>query len=197
MDTRSQTQELIGRETEQAALLAALERARGGQGQLLLLGGEAGIGKTRLVDSTLLALDSPALRGPSREARLTAPYAPLATALRAHLAAVPGALDHLPGREHLALLLPELGLSLPQGGGTPAAFQEALLGALTGLTTAGPCVLVLEDLHWADHATLALLPALADTLATVPLLVIGTYRREDLPRLHPLRRVRQELRRAG
>uniref|UniRef100_UPI002869820B helix-turn-helix transcriptional regulator n=1 Tax=Deinococcus sp. TaxID=47478 RepID=UPI002869820B len=43
----------------------------------------------------------------------------------------------------------------------------------------------------------ALLPALADTLATVPLLVIGTYRREDLPRLHPLRRVRQELRRAG
>ncbi|MFC4454693.1 ATP-binding protein [Deinococcus sonorensis] len=197
MDTRSRPPVLIGREPEQALLRAALERARGRQGQLLLIVGEAGIGKTRLVDATVRDLAVPALHGPSREGRLTAPYAPFADALRSYLAAAPGALDHLLGREQLALLLPELGLSLPEGGGTPTAFQEALLGALTSLTSAWPAVLVLEDLHWADHATLDLLPALADRLDKLPLLVIGTYRREDLPRLHPLRRVRQELRRAG
>ncbi len=197
MHARSRIPSLVGREPEQAILVAALEQARAGRGQLLLIAGEAGIGKTQLVDTTVLEWTLPVRRGPSREARLTAPYAPLAAALRAHLAAEPGAFDHLPGREHLALLLPELGLSLPDGGGTATAFQDALLAALACLTAVEPCVLVLEDLHWADHATLNLLPALANLLVCLPLLVIGTYRREDLPRQHALRRVRQELRRAG
>ncbi len=187
--------ELIGRAPEQAAIRAALARARAGSGGLLLVAGEAGIGKTRLVDATLHAAGVRALRGPSRDTRAATPYAPLAIVLRAHLADAPGALDGDPLRAHLALLLPELGLSLPEHS-TAALLHEALRAALVGVARAAP-VVVLEDLHWADHATLEFLPPLADALTSVPLLVLGTYRREDLPRAHPLRRTRLELQRGG
>lgn len=188
---------LVGRSREQAALREVAERARGGQGGLVLVSGEAGIGKTRLVDSFLLAEGLPVLRGPSRDTRLAAPFSPIAAVLRAGLAASPGALDHLPLRGYLAPLLPELGPAPSQDGNSPAALHEAIRGALRALMESGPTALVLEDLQWADHATLDLLPALVGGLADRPVLVVGTFRSEELPRAHPLRRARQELRRAG
>ena len=61
----------------------------------------------------------------------------------------------------------------------------------------GPLAVILDDLHWADAATIELLSALAAAQEGEPLLVVGTYRSDELPRGHPLRRVRTELRRAG
>ena len=61
----------------------------------------------------------------------------------------------------------------------------------------GPRVVLLDDLHWSDEATLELIPELAGAIADLPLLVVGSYRSDGLPRDHLLRRVRHELRRAG
>ncbi|GGR33428.1 ATP-binding protein [Deinococcus ruber] len=189
-------QALIGRSQEQAALLQALDRAGRGHGGVLLVVGEAGIGKTRLVESVLSGQRVPVLRAPSRETQLASPYAPLSALLRAQVSRSPASFDHLPFREQLLPLLPELRLHVPHGGSTPAGFLDAVCGAVRCLTDDGPVVLLLEDLQWADHATLDLLPSLAEWLADRPALLIGTYRREEMPRGHRLRHARQALKRA-
>ncbi|UQN08681.1 helix-turn-helix transcriptional regulator [Deinococcus sp. QL22] len=203
---------LIGRVPEQAALAHAVRRCREGRGGVLLISGEAGIGKTQLLETVLLAERLPALRGSSRQTRTAAPFSPIAALLRAGMALVPGVLDQLPLREHLALLLPELGATLSgnpppvspalaskgaKAQTTPLALQQAVRSALEALMQAGPLALVLEDLQWADHATLQLLPLVAEWLTDSPALLIGTFRTEELPRAHPLRRARLELRRTG
>ncbi|MFB9991040.1 AAA family ATPase [Deinococcus oregonensis] len=207
---------LIGRAQEQAALAHAVRRAREGQGGVLLISGEAGIGKTQLLETVVRAEGLPALRGSSRQTPTAAPFSPLVALLRAGMALAPGVPDHLPLAGHLALLLPELG---PQPGSesgaalhggqqlerrkaepqtTPLALQQALHSALEALTqAAGPLALVLENLQWADHATLEVLPLIAEWLADRSALIVGTFRNEELPRAHPLRRARLELRRTG
>src|SRR5215475_13123290 len=97
---------LIGRERESAWLREALDAARAGRGSLVLIAGEAGVGKTRLVEEVA---DVPLLRGAGTPAA-TPPYGPVVAALRWHLRTNPGALGTSgPLRGHLALLLPELG----------------------------------------------------------------------------------------
>ena len=117
---------LIGRSREQAALRNAVVRAREGRGGIVLIAGEAGIGKTRLVDAILRAEELPTLRGPSRDTRAAAPFSPIAAALRAGLSRSPGILEHVPLGEHLALLLPELGPALPTSENSPAALHQAI-----------------------------------------------------------------------
>ena len=68
---------------------------------------------------------------------------------------------------------------------------------LTDVARHGPALVILDDLQWADEATLELLPALAEPLAELPVLVLAAYRSDGLPRDHLLRRARHELRRAG
>jgi DNA-binding CsgD family transcriptional regulator len=192
---------LIGRSQEQAALRQALSRvcgsqSTGRQGGVLLIAGEAGIGKTQMLEHVLGTERLRVLRGPSREARSAAPYSPIAAVLRVHLASAP---DLLLGAPLTSLL----GLDALDGHDFSAepvsqtSFLEALRLTFGSLAEGGPAAVLLEDLQWADHATLDLLPTLADWLADSPVLIVGTYRQEELPRLHPLRRIRQELRRAG
>lgn len=198
---------LIGRAQEQMALAHAVRRTRGGQGSVLLISGEAGIGKTHLLETVLLAENLPLLRGSSQQMRTAAPFSPIAALLRAGLALAPGVFDHVPQAQPLALLLPELGAGLPskqttdsqraEHQTTPLVLQQAIRSALEALTQAGPVAFVLEDLQWADHATLEVLPLLADWLADRPALLVGTFRNEELSRAHPLRRARLELRRTG
>ena len=183
---------LVGREAELERLEAALERARAGAGGIVLLAGEAGVGKSRL--SAALAQDAgvPVLRGAAAQGR-TAPYGPLVAALRALLHARPGGLDACgPLRPHLARLLPELGAAAAET--DRATLFEALRCALA---SAGPALVLLDDLHWSDEATLEVLAALAEPLADMPLLVVAAYRSDGLPRMHGLRRLRNDLRRAG
>ena len=106
--------------------------------------------------------------------------------------------DHIAGAPlgpRLAPLLPELGAAAPDVDGV--APDEALVQALTTLARRHPTCLFLDDLHWADDATLELLPALARRLGDVPLLVVGAFRSDELPRGHAVRRLRSELRRSG
>src|SRR5262245_50632546 len=97
---------LVGREEERRRLLQAADRARAGEGSIVLVSGEAGVGKTSLVESVAAESGALVLRGAARHGGET-PYGPVAAALRSHLRTAPDALgDAGPLREHLALILP-------------------------------------------------------------------------------------------
>ena len=176
---------LIGRETELAWLEEAVADALAGRGALVLLAGEAGVGKTRLAEEVAAAGDALALRGAASPAAAL-PYGPMLGALRGHLRSAPGALTSCgPLQGHLALLLPELGPSVAES--DRATLFEALRCALATIAAGSPAVILLDDLQWSDDATLELLGALADPLRELPILVVGAYRSDEVPRAHPLR----------
>src|SRR3954470_5426027 len=185
---------LVGRATELARLTAALERAGEGSGSILLLCGEAGIGKSRLAEEATAASRA-ILRGAAAEGSAI-PYGPIVDALRSRLRDEAQALaDCGPLLPHLALLLPELGE--PAAETDRATIFEALRCALAHLAAEQPLTVFLDDLHWSDETTLELLAALADPLQQMPVLVIAAYRSDGLPRGHRLRWLRNELRRSG
>jgi DNA-binding CsgD family transcriptional regulator len=185
---------LIGRETELAWLEEAVGDALEGRGALVLLAGEAGVGKTRLAEEVAAASDALTLRGAASPSAAL-PYGPMLGALRGHLRGAPGALTSCgPLQGHLALLLPELGPSVAES--DRATLFEALRCALATIAAGSPAVILLDDLQWSDDATLELLGALADPLRELPILVVGAYRSDEVPRAHPLRALRNELRRA-
>jgi DNA-binding NarL/FixJ family response regulator len=192
MGTRTQ---LVGREAESALLAAALERARDGAGTLLLLSGDAGVGKTRLTEEAAHGSAALVLRGAATNS-VTPPYGPIVAALRSYLRAEPeGLADCGPLRSHLALLLPELGE--PAAESDRSTIFEAVRCAFAHLAEARPTLIVLDDLQWSDQATLELLAALASPIGEMPLVVIAAYRSDGLPRDHTLRWLRNELRRGG
>jgi predicted ATPase len=185
---------LIGRETELAWLDEAVGDALEGRGALVLLAGEAGVGKTRLAEEVAAASDALTLRGTASPSAAL-PHGPMLGALRGHLRGAPGALASCgPLQGHLALLLPELGPAVAES--DRATLFEALRCALATIAAGSPVVLLLDDLQWSDDATLEMLGALADPLRELPILVVGAYRSDEVPRTHPLRSLRNELRRA-
>ena len=185
---------LIGRDAVLSDLVERGRRAATGEGGLVLLAGEAGVGKTRLAAAALERLGMPVLAGAGVEGG-TAPYSPLVDVLRAFLRFRPGGLDDLgPHRAHLALLLPELGDAGADG--DRFAVAAAVREAFAALGRAEAVAVLFDDLQWADDATLDALPALAATATESPLLVVGAYRSDEVPRGHALRRARTALRRA-
>jgi predicted ATPase len=186
---------LIGREREQAELCAALEAAANGRGGLLLVSGEAGVGKTRLVEETAATSGLLTLAAAARQ-QARVPYGQVVEVLRSFLRAVPSGLRNGgPASVHLALLLPELDRD-PRPVDRATLF-EAIRCAFVALGRRAPTVVFFDDLHWADDTTLELLPPLAACLDDEPVVIVGAYRSDEIPRGHPLRRMRTELRRAG
>jgi DNA-binding NarL/FixJ family response regulator len=185
---------LVGRATELASLEEAVRQAEAGSGSILLLSGEAGIGKSRLAAEAAEA-SGLVLRGAATDGS-TIPYGPIVAALRSRLREEPEALagcgSLLP---HLALLLPELGAPAADSG--RATIFEAVRCALAHLGAEEPVTVVLDDLQWSDETTLELLAALAEPLEGMPVAVIAAYRSDGLPRDHRLRWLRNELRRGG
>jgi DNA-binding SARP family transcriptional activator len=185
---RGSTTPYVGRADELVRLEQAIARAAAGATQIALLGGEPGIGKTRLAGTAALHAHAAGFAvgwGGSSEG-LRAPYGPWITAL-SHLA------EHAPeaalapalvkyGR-HLARLLPAL---VPPGDGPagPESDPEteryllftAVVGLLEALSSSAPLALVLDDLHWADAPSLTLLQHVATATGHLPLLLLVTYR---------------------
>jgi DNA-binding CsgD family transcriptional regulator len=184
---------LIGRDEERARLGELLDQAIAGDGALVLVAGEAGVGKTRLLEELDSSTRVPVLRGAA--SRDTTPaYGPVVAALRFYLRAMPDGLEDCgPLGEHLRFLLPELGKP-PQEVDT-GTLREAIRCALVAVARENGALMILDDLHWSDAATLELLSELAGALADVPILIVGAYRSDELAREHPLRRTRTELRR--
>ncbi|WP_019588206.1 ATP-binding protein [Deinococcus apachensis] len=193
---------LVGREAELGALKDAWRRVRSGPGQTLLLGGEAGVGKTRLARELALQAEAEGTlvlvgRTTSPETR---PHQALADALGTAaplLLDLPGAEDWLPA---LATLIPAIRVRHPGLPELPTLPPErererlaaAVAGALAALGQARPVLLVLEDLHWASEASLGLVEFLARA-APARTLLLATHR-DDLAPGHPLRALRQRLR---
>jgi class 3 adenylate cyclase/tetratricopeptide (TPR) repeat protein len=199
----------IGREAEMERLRAGVDAVLGGQGRLVMLVGEPGIGKTRLseeigVYARLRGLQ--VLRGNCHETEAGLPYLPFVEALRDYVLGKPedelrselgeGASDVAKLVSEIRQRLPDLPESRPaEGEQERYRLFESVVGFLLGAARANPLLLVLDDLHWADRPTLLLLQHLVRRLASSRLLVIGTYRDIELDRKHPLSSVLAELRR--
>ena len=191
----------VGRQAETSALDQALARASAGEPQLLVAGGEAGVGKTRLVEEFLaVARASGAVTAVGGCIEIGAeglPFAPVSTVLRSlHRELGEALTDSAAGQEgELARLLPELGEPTRE-------FRDedgrARLFELTGrllesLAQERLLVLVIEDLHWADRSTRELLAYLFRSLHRARLVLVATYRSDDIHRRHPLRPFLAEL----
>ncbi|MEW1692302.1 AAA family ATPase [Streptomyces sp. NPDC091265] len=211
VETRSVSPVFVGRAGELTSLTDALARATvkaagpaggsGGEPQALLIGGEAGVGKTRLVEEFLaVAVGREAVVAVGGCVEIGAdglPYAPFSTALRALHRILPEEMAAAcAGQEgELARLLPELGevgRDAADEHGTARLF-ELTARLLERISADRAVVLVLEDLHWADSSTRHLLAYLFRTLRSGRLVVIGTYRADDIHRRHPLRPLLAEL----
>lgn len=92
---------------------------------------------------------------------------------------------------YLAFLLPELGAPPKQV--DHQTLVETISTALAAIARRNPSTIFLDDLQWADNATLELLPVLADRLQNEHLLILGTYRNDEIPRGHRIRWLRNEL----
>ncbi len=201
VETRSVSPVFVGRADELDTLNEALSRAAAGEPQALLIGGEAGVGKTRLVEEFATAACRRgavvALGGCVEIGADGLPFAPFSTALRALRRALPDELAACAAgqEEELARLLPELGQSRTGRHDEEgmARLFELTARLLERVAAEHTVVLVLEDLHWADASTRHLLSYLLRTLRAGRLVVLATYRADDIHRRHPLRPLLAEL----
>ena len=199
---------LIGRENQLTVLEDALLSANRGQGQIVLLAGEAGLGKTRLateLQARAAKIGMTVIWGGCSEADIALPYLPFLESIgnfiaSSDLAALRAELG--PIRRELAHMFPQLDPEIASGEGGDASQSklrlfEAVL-ALLGLpaSTTGLLV-VLEDLHWADASTRELLDYMSRRLRNLRILLLATYRSDELHRKHPLLPTVQGWRRAG
>ncbi|MFD1661375.1 AAA family ATPase [Streptomyces caeni] len=212
VETRSVSPVFVGRADELRVLHDALARATGGgaarasgtggEPQALLVGGEAGVGKTRLIEEFAAAAARAgavvALGGCVEIGADGLPFAPFSAALRALRRQLPGELAAAAAgqEEELARLLPELGEARrgPRDDEEGMArLFELTVRLLEKVAARRTVVLALEDLHWADASTRNLLAYLVRTLRSGRLVVVATYRSDDIHRRHPLRPLLAEL----
>lgn len=196
----------VGRQAEMEHLREAWHHAVHHHGSLMLIGGESGIGKTRLVSELSLIVQAQGGRVLWGSATaMSAPYQAIVQALRSALPLI-AALEIEPlWLAGIASLVPELRTrvsNLPtlvalDSERERARLFESLARCLEGLVQPRPVLLLLDDLHWAGAATLAWLEFLANRLATLSVLVVGTYREEEAMREHPLRAMRRRLQKAN
>jgi DNA-binding CsgD family transcriptional regulator len=205
MQGRLTSSHFVGRSGELTELELAASDAASGNPVLVLLGGASGIGKTRLVaefEQRLAGLL--VLRGDCVEqGEGELPYAPLLSALRPLIRERHPALDELSAgsRGQLAALLPSLGgppiERLDGAGAGQGRLFEALLELLHLLSEAQGVVMILEDMHWADRSTRTFTAFLSRNLRQERVMLLLTYRSDELHRRHPLRPLLAELDRLG
>ena len=197
----------IGRSEEKSLLRLALDRAAAGSGGVVLISGEAGLGKTRLVDE--IAVEARArgmfvVRGHCSDMEGAPPYLPFVEAIEYGLAvtardlfreamgdAGPEIARFVP---KVRLAYPDLPpqLALPTDQARHYMF-ESVCDFFERAAAMRPMVMALEDLHWADASTTQLLESLARRVGRAALLVIGTYRDVDLSREDPFARGVEQL----
>lgn len=190
---------LVGRARELALLTELLDGARAGSGATVLLGGDAGVGKTRLCRE--LKRDATArgfrvIEGRCSTGEASVPYAPFLDALRFRLSRGEGAV----AARMMGPLLGRIAPLLPDAPPAPPAIQppaglpvgrpyEAIYRVIQRLSTPDPLLLVLEDVQWADPTSCELLHFLSRHIGGDAMLVVATYRTDELPGRHPVRRL--------
>ncbi|WP_324275922.1 ATP-binding protein [Blastococcus brunescens] len=209
---------MVGRASELAHLLACLDRAASGRTSSVLLSGDAGVGKTRLLDELTASAAGRGVRvlvGHCVDlGDVGLPYLPFVDLLRP-VAADPGLAPTAASNPVLAALLAgrpvssppvqpvaegrDLGQPLPHRAAPRPVDDgrlqlfESVAGLICELASDTPLLMVLEDVHWADRSSRDLLRYLLARLVDVPVSVVASYRADDLHRRHPLRPLLAEL----
>ncbi|HET9650158.1 MAG TPA: AAA family ATPase [Microlunatus sp.] len=189
---------VVGRSSQLAELLTAFDEVSVDGSRFVLIGGEAGAGKTTLLELFGARLADQQRRHPAHcvQGQCVAlggeglPYAPIVGALR-------GLLDQYgrdqvlewagPSRAALSVLLPGLVPGAEPGDAVRLQLFEAVARLLEHAGARAPLVVVIEDIHWADDSTRHLLRFLARALTDAAVLLVATYRTDELTRRHPLR----------
>ena len=203
--TSATTTSFVGRADELNRLLRLLERAERGRPALGLIAGDAGVGKTRLLDELAARAGAAGVRvlvgGCMEAGDVGLPYVPFIDAFR-DLGTRPGeaevAAPLAAAVPSLGRLLPELatdaGPAPPPGDGFERVqLFDGVLSLLSRLSELAPLLLVIEDLHWADRSTRDLLAFLIRTLRGGRVALVASYRSDELNRRHPLRPLLAEL----
>lgn len=203
--------QFVGRESELSRLREWLDAAERGDGGIVLLQGEAGIGKSRLLREVAECAHSGGwlvVSGRAYDGEGMPPYLPFADAMREIIRALPD--DELQslslGAPEFAAIVPEMQAApIKDGGGAQAGpgsdryrMFEAISGFFIGAARSAEArglLICLDDLHWADSATLLLLLHIARRAGDAPLLVLGTHRTVGVDAAHPLFAVLAELKR--
>ena len=215
----SSTSGFIGRERELGDLRRALDEAHSGRGQLFLLSGEPGIGKTRLAEEIAIEATARGIRavwGRSWEGGGAPAYWPWIQVVRACLAdadaqqrtAILGFEATPQIAQHIAQLLPELHAAHPQNVKHPgpqpsdpeqARFQlfESVATVLKNVARMAPLVIVIDDLHDADHPSLLMQRFIASQTKDARILMVGTYRDTEVRQSQELSKLIGDLTREG
>src|SRR5258707_6042587 len=207
-DMRTASPVLVGRAEQLAVLDAALAPARREGPSVVLIGGEAGVGKSRLVSEVTgraRGAGARVLTGGCVELGTDGlPFAPFTAVLRELVRELgaDGVAGLLPGgvTHDFARLLPEFGATDRDAGESVARARlfEQMLALLERLAESGPVVLLIEDAHWADRSTRDLLAFLVGRQQVLDgVLIIVTYRSDEMHRTHPVRPLLAELGRLG
>lgn len=197
---------MVGRDSDLSTLEDALLSALRGDGGVVIVGGEAGMGKTRIVgalSSRARRLGCAVIAGGCSEAELSLPYLPFLEAIGNYLAGAD--LDGLRTRlgtaaEELAQLFPQLGRPAAAPGDPAQAKMrlfESILMLLRDAASRRALLVVLEDLQWADPATRELLDYATRRLRSTNVLIVATYRTDEMHRKHALLPTIQGWRRNG
>ena len=201
---------LVGRDDDLAALGAALADSQSRAGRVFLVAGDPGTGKSRLVRDFVSRVRSDGITtlwGACSEFDLTLPFLPFNEAIGTHIAGTDatGLREQLgPLADAVAAIVPQLSREVPQAGdlsdagarlrlfeGVVAVLRAVALAAQTG------AVFVVEDVQWADASTRELLDFVVRRTRQLPLLLVMTYRCDEVGASHPLRVVLDGWRRAG
>jgi DNA-binding CsgD family transcriptional regulator/tetratricopeptide (TPR) repeat protein len=185
MNHRRHSGHFLGRTHELALLQETYQGVRSGSSEFVLIFGDAGVGKTRLLRRFLDDVDGAfLLQGGCVDLGAGAlPYGPFIEALRSLPRTVGPEQLRGPVKRHLAelgRLVPSLQTAAPGGTGDRSALFDAVVAVVEHLSVSRPLLLIIEDLHWADRSTLDLLSYLVHTLGDRPVLFIGTVRRDAL-----------------
>jgi predicted ATPase len=203
VDNTGPFQPFVGRDAELATVVGAVAASREGRGRLVLIGGESGVGKTRVVREALHVVegDTTILFGSALDITEKRPFSPIIDALR-HLledGSAPWAIEatqpwHEPLSRLLHLPLANVTALAPQEMPTQDPPEVELLSqVIAAFASISPLVLVVEDLQWADRSTRDLLVYVLANLIDTRLTIIATYRSEAITRSHPLRQLLPEL----
>ena len=192
--------DFIGRQPELATLTSALDDTLAGRGQMVLLAGEPGIGKTRLAQELVSRAESSGAQvmwGWCYEHAGAPPYWPYVQPIRTYAKAI----DPLTlsaqlglGGPAIAEIVPELRAKLPDLGQPLSAEPEqarfrlfdSVSTFIKNIAQSRPLLLVVDDLHWADSSSLLMLEFLVREIAASPVLVLGTYRDVEITASHPM-----------
>jgi DNA-binding CsgD family transcriptional regulator len=189
---------MVGRTEQRARLRELLDDVVAGGSRFVIIGGDAGVGKTTIVEAFVSDLGGPLADRKAQVIRGQCvpmggeglPYAPVVGALR-ELVARHGQDQILDwagaGRTALGALLPDLVSSPPATDALRLQLFEAVAMLWERASESGPLVVIMEDIHWADESTRHLLRFLARALTDAPVMIVTTYRADELTRRHPLR----------